>query len=110
GTRDELADVLRSSSRRHNAKRAHAALELLDERSRSRPESHLRVAISGPEMPRFEVNVAIYRSEGGWLAEPDLSLEEARLALEYQGIDHAEVKRMRKDITRFTDMRRDEWL
>ena len=108
--REELVDVLATSSRRHNAKRAHAALQLLDERSRSRPESHLRVAISGPDMPQFEVNVAIYRSEGGWLAEPDLSLEEARLALEYQGSDHAKVKRMRKDITRFTDMRRDEWL
>jgi len=103
-------EFLRASSRRHNAKRAYAALELLDERSRSRPESHLRVAISGPGMPRFEVNVAIYRSEGGWLAEPDLSLKEARLALEYQGADHAALKRMRKDITRFTDMRRDEWL
>jgi hypothetical protein len=109
-TREELVDVLAASSRRHNAKRAHAALQLLDERSRSRPESHLRVAISGPDMPRFEVNVAVYRSEGGWLAEPDLSLEEARLALEYQGSDHAKVKRMRKDITRFTDMRRDEWM
>jgi hypothetical protein len=109
-TREELVDVLRASSRRHNAKRAYAALELLDERSRSRPESHLRVAISGPDMPRFDVNVAIYRSEGGWLAEPDLSLENARLALEYQGSDHATLKRMRKDITRFTDMRRDEWL
>ena len=61
-------------------------------------------------MPRFDVNISIYRSEGGWLAEPDLSLEEARLALEYQGSDHATLTRMRKDITRFTDMRRDEWM
>lgn len=109
-TREELVDVLRASSRRHHARRAYAALELLDERSRSRPESHLRVAVSGPDIPRFEVNVPIYRREGGWLAEPDLSLEEARLALEYQGSGHAELKRMRKDITRFTDMRRDNWL
>ena len=61
-------------------------------------------------MPRFEVNDPVYRDEGGWLAEPDLSLDEAKIALEYQGSDHAEVKRMRKDITRFTDMRRDGWL
>jgi hypothetical protein len=83
---------------------------MLDARSRSRPESHLRVAISGADMPPFEVNVPVYRRDGGWLAEPDLSLAEALLALEYQGADHAGVKRMRKDITRLTDMRRDTWL
>lgn len=107
---EALADVLAASSRRHNAKLAGHALTLLDARSRSRPESHLRVAISGPDMPRFEVNEAIYRREGGWLAEPDLSLEEAKLALEYQGEDHGGIKRVRKDITRFVDMRRDTWL
>ena len=52
----------------------------------------------------------IHRAEGGWLAEPDLSLEEALIALEYQGEDHARLKQMRKDITRFTDMRRSAWL
>ncbi|HEY2298640.1 MAG TPA: hypothetical protein VGH43_12985 [Jatrophihabitans sp.] len=107
---DELGDAIASSSRRHNARRAHQAFGLLDARSRSRPESHLRVAVSGPDMPRFEVNVSIFRCEGGWLAEPDLSLEEAMLALEYQGEDHGNPERMRKDITRFTDMRRNEWL
>src|SRR5262249_37755587 len=105
-----LADVLEASSRRHNAARATAALALLDGRSRSRPESHLRVAISGPDMPRFEVNQSIYRPEGGWLAEPDLSLDDARIALEYQGGDHAETRRMRRDITRGVDVRRNSWL
>jgi hypothetical protein len=109
-TLEELADALASSSRRHNSRLAHQAFGLLDARSRSRPESHLRVAVSGPDMPRFEVNVAIHRVEGGWLAEPDLSLEEAMLALEYQGEEHGKPKQFRKDITRFTDMRRNEWL
>jgi hypothetical protein len=108
-TRDELADAIRASSQRHHSARARAALPLLNERSRSRPESHLRVAVSGPDMPAFEVNQPIYRREGGWLAEPDLSLPAALIALEYQGKDHAEVERMRRDITRFVDMRRDTW-
>ncbi|HEY2271247.1 MAG TPA: hypothetical protein VGH30_00625 [Jatrophihabitantaceae bacterium] len=108
-TEDDLVDVLRSSSRRHHARRAAEALTLLDRRSRSRPESHLRVAISGFDMPQFEVNEPIYRREGGWLAEPDLSLEPARIALEYQGADHAKLIRMRRDLTRFFDMRNGEW-
>ena len=83
---------------------------MLDARSRSRPESHLRVAVSGAGMPRFDVNVAVYRDVGGWLAEPDLSLAEAKLALEYQGEEHAEVGRMRRDITRGRDARSEGWL
>jgi len=83
---------------------------MLDARSRSRGESHLRVAIWTPDLPRFEVNAVVYRGEGGWLAEPDLSLAEARLALEYQGKDHAKVRRMRGDITRRRDMRSEGWL
>ena len=91
-------------------RRARTALALLDERSRSRPESHLRVAVSAPDLPRFAVNEPVYRQEGGWLAEPDLSLAEAGIALEYQGDVHAAIARMRKDMTRFLDMRREGWL
>jgi hypothetical protein len=109
-TLDDLIDVIKASSQHHGSKRARTALPFLDARSRSRPESHLRVAITGSDMPPFEVNEPVYRDEGGWLAEPDLSLPDAKIALEYQGRDHAELKRMRKDITRFVDMRRDRWI
>jgi hypothetical protein len=109
-TREQLMEVLARSVHARGARRAREALPLLDRRSRSRPESHLRVAVSAPDLPRFEVNEPVYRDDGGWLAEPDLSLAEAKLALEYQGADHAKVKQMRKDITRNTDMRHERWL
>jgi len=107
---EELSDVIRRTSRSRHVRPARTAVPLLDARSRSRPESHLRVAASASDLPRFEVNAAISRSSGGWLAEPDLSLVSAKLALEYQGADHAEIKRMRRDLTRNTDMRREGWL
>lgn len=106
---DELVHVVSRTARRRGSAQARVALGLLDGRSRSRPESHLRVAVSTPDLPRFEVNVAVHWDEGGWLAEPDLSLAEAKLALEYQGEEHAKVKRMRADITRFRDLRNDRW-
>lgn len=105
-----LDDVVRRSAGRRGIRAARLALPLLDARSRSRPESHLRVAISADDLPRFEVNAAVHRDEGGWLAEPDLSLAAAKIALEYQGEDHAELSQMRKDITRSTDLRRSGWL
>jgi len=106
----ELDEVMRRTAGHRHAVAAREALSLLDGRSRSRPESHLRVALAGPDMPRFEVNVAVGRDEGGWLAEPDLSLAGAKLALEYQGEDHGGTQRMRKDITRAKDMREQGWL
>lgn len=110
-TVDELAHLVRSNGRQRGIRRARAAVGLLDGRSRSRGESHLRVAISVDYLPRFEVNVAVHHDGGrGWLAEPDLSLAEAKIALEYQGADHAEPRRMRRDITRVTDLRRANWL
>lgn len=107
---DELTDVVRRLWARRGSARIRLALPMLDVRSRSRAESHLRVAIWTPDLPRFEVNVPVFRDEGGWLAEPDLSLEDARIALEYQGKDHAELGRMRGDITRRRDMRSERWL
>jgi hypothetical protein len=109
-SREELAAVIARSPRTRGILRARQALPLLDPRSRSRGESHLRVAAAAPNLPAFAVNEAVYRDDGGWLAEPDLSLPEAKLALEYQGSDHATIERMRKDITRGTDMRAEGWL
>lgn len=106
----QLEDVMRRTSRLRYARRAKAALSLLDGRSRSRPESHLRVAVSVVDLPAFAVNEAIFRADGGWLAEPDLSVAEAKLALEYQGENHAEPRRMRQDITRERDLRGEGWL
>lgn len=95
---------------RRGIRNARAALALLDGRSRSRPESHLRVAVVTGGLSCFEVNVPIHDANGGWLAEPDLSCKEARIALEYQGANHADVDRMRRDITRGTDLRHNGWL
>ena len=106
----DLAALIESSVDRRGVRAARRALPMLSARSRSRPESHLRVAVTAPDLPPFRVNEAIADEHGQWLAEPDLALDEARLALEYQGADHAEPERMRRDMTRVTDLRRAGWL
>lgn len=88
---------------------ARRALPLLDARSRSRPESHLRVTLATAGLPLPAVNEAISDGHGGWLAEPDLSYPAARLAVEYQGADHALPARMRRDVSRHMDLRRAGW-
>jgi hypothetical protein len=103
---EERAAVLRCV---RGARAIRRAVRHLDARSRSRPESRIRGAIVLAGLPKPEVNEPIFDSNGGWLAEPDLSYDEAKLALEYNGSDHATSARMGKDATRLLGMQRDEW-
>jgi hypothetical protein len=101
---DELAVVASRAVHRRGIVRVRAALPLLDARSRSRPESHLRYALVSSGLPAPQVNEPIYDENGQWLGEPDLSYDDVRLAIEYNGADHGEVRRMRRDITREVDI------
>jgi hypothetical protein len=108
-THERLAAAVQTGRRRRGIVRARQALQLLDARSRSRPESHLRCALVCGGLPWPEVNVAITNRNGEWLAEPDLHYRFAKLVLEYNGADHAELGRMRRDITREIDIEEDGW-
>ncbi len=99
----ELQLVIDRAAHRRGIVRARTALPLLNARSRSRAESHMRYAVVGAGLPVPDVNRAIYDAHGQWLFEPDLSYDDVRLALEYNGRDHAAPKRMRRDITREVD-------
>jgi hypothetical protein len=106
---EQLDAVVRDAWHRRGVLRAREALTLLDARSRSRPESHLRCAVVLGGLPYPEVNEPIYTFNGEWLAEPDLHFRRERVALEYNGADHAETGRMRRDITRAIDVEGDGW-
>ena len=108
-TAEQLTDAADRGRGRRGVVRARQALPLLDPRSRSRPESMLRVALVTGGLPRPEVNQPVYDEHGGWLAEPDLSYPAARVAVEYQGAHHAEVRTMRRDAARHMDLHRAGW-
>jgi hypothetical protein len=102
--RGALSRAVAANARRPGAGNARRALPLLDGRSRSRPESHLRYALLNAGLPAPKVNEPIYDEHGDWLAEPDLAYDDVRIALEYNGAEHAELCRMRRDMTRALDM------
>jgi hypothetical protein len=104
-----LRDAVGRAHRLRGVVKVRAALAMLDARSRSRPESHLRYALAAGGLPVPEVNSPIFSPHGEWLAEPDLHYPHAQLALEYNGAEHASPKRMRRDITRDLDYQWDGW-
>jgi hypothetical protein len=108
---EDLERVASRAGHRRGIVRVRAALPLLDARSRSRPESHMRYAIVSSGLPAPAVNQPFYDHRGQWLFEPDLAYEDVKLALEYNGADHAATGRMRRDITREVDVgRRGRWM
>lgn len=63
-TRRELELFVRGARRRRGVVKARAALDLLDERSRSRPESHLRFRLVDAGLPKPRVNHPIHDANG----------------------------------------------
>lgn len=106
----DLAERAARQRRLRGTTRCRAAAPLLHPGSRSRPESRIRAALLLAGLPMPEVNQPIYDEHGQWLAEPDLHYKAARLAIEFNGSDHAALDRMRKDATRTLDMLRADWL
>jgi len=106
---DVLARLVDAARAGRGVRTARQALPHLDGRSRSRPESRIRAAIVLAGLPKPAVNRAVYDRFGGWLAEPDLHYDEGKIALEFNGAEHADVARMRKDSTRLLDLQREGW-
>ena len=106
----DLTEALGRRRGRRGRGRAREALPLLDRRSRSAPESHLRFILHSAGLPAPMVNSAVHDEHGHWLAEPDLAFPDARVALEYQGAHHAEPAQMSRDLTRTLELQRAGWL
>jgi hypothetical protein len=82
-----------------------AALQLLDERAESRPESLMRVALISAGLPRMLVNPEIRRGDGSFIARPDLVFADYPIAVEYEGDQHrTDAAQWRRDVVRFAEL------
>jgi hypothetical protein len=69
---------------------------------RSPMESRTRLMFVRAGFPEPEVNAEVLDAHGGWLLEGDLLWREQRVIGEYQGADHASIKRRSADASRAT--------
>jgi len=99
----QLQHMLRNGGGRWGAARVRRAVELVDGRSQSPPESWVRVACAlgglPAPVPQYDVVEA-----GRWLGRVDLAWPEARLIVEYEGEYHFDGLQVARDDVRFREL------
>lgn len=99
-TPERLADCV-ELPRRRGRLRMHEALEQIDPRSESGPETRLRLVLVRAGLPRPEVNHVIRDpATGAFVARVDLAWPDARLVVEYDGDHHREQAQWGRDLRR----------
>jgi hypothetical protein len=76
----------------------------------SRPESILRYLLLVSDLPAPEVQVPILDRSGREVAHADLGYSRWKVALEYEGRQHAEREQFGRDVDRYSLMAADGWL
>jgi hypothetical protein len=109
-SRASLEKAFTGYAGRRGTRRLGSALQLLSERSDSAPESELRVWVIEAGLPAPSVNVAVFDKRGRFLAQPDLTWRDKRLALEYEGDHHrTDPKQWHADLERFARLQEHGW-
>jgi hypothetical protein len=109
-TRDSLLHRITRDPWRPGAGAAMAVLPLIDERSRSLPESETRLLLQFAGLPVPEVNRDVADDDGVFLGCGDLVYLLWKLLIEYEGRQHAfDVAQFEGDIDRYAGFRRDGW-
>jgi len=96
----QLGELLREGAGRWGSRKVRRAVDLVDGRSESPPESWLRVAcaLAGLPAPVPQFDVV---HDGRWLGRVDLAWPQARLIVEYEGAHHFEGMQIQKDDERY---------
>jgi hypothetical protein len=109
-TPDELERLARERGRR-NIRKARQAAALVREQVDSPPETRLRLLLVFAGLPEPQVGIEVHDANGGWLAVPDLSYPEYKIAIEYDGLHHLLNRRQRaSDILRRENLVNDGWI
>jgi hypothetical protein len=109
-TSEDLASRLARADRVRGVVRARECAVLLSPLAMSRPESLMRYWLVSSDLPVPEVQVPILDRWGRAVAHADLGYSRWKVALEYEGRQHAERDQFGRDIDRYSLMAADGWL
>jgi very-short-patch-repair endonuclease len=109
-TPDDLRERLARADRVRGVVRARECAPLLTPLSMSRPESVLRYWLLASELPDPQVQIPVHDRWGREVAHADLGYARWKVALEYEGRQHADAEQFGRDIDRYSLMAADGWL
>ncbi|NYJ04361.1 hypothetical protein [Petropleomorpha daqingensis] len=109
-TADELSARLARADGVRGVTRGRACAPLLTPEAQSRPESLVRYWIHIAGLPLPTPQVPVRDRWGREIVHADLGYEEWKVALEYEGRQHADPEQFGRDIDRYSLMGADGWL
>lgn len=109
-TAASLAERLARADRVRGVVRARSCAPLLSPQAMSRPESLIRYWVVTSDLPAPQTQIPIRDRWGVVRAHADLGFEEWKVALEYEGRQHADAEQFDRDIDRYSLMAADGWL
>jgi len=104
-----LTARLARAARVRGVSRARDCAPLLSPLSMSRPESLIRYWLAASHLPTPVPQVPVLDRWGRPVAHTDLGYEEWKLALEYEGRQHADHDQFGRDVDRYSLMAADGW-
>ena len=107
-SREALAIAIARYPGRRGMPLLRASHPMLNDRSESRKESHLRVIILMARLPGLVANLPITTS-GGFDHRADLAFPELKVLVEYQSDYHSDPDNFRADMTRRARLEADGW-
>jgi very-short-patch-repair endonuclease len=108
-TVDALDEFLSGKRGSRGYRRAMRARTLMRANTDSPKETELRLLLIRHGLPEPGVNVPMLDENGGWIQDPDLSYEQEKVAIQYDGAHHADPGQRRSDIFRDESARDAGW-
>lgn len=105
-----LDAYLSTKAGRPGYRKATQARALMRADTDSPKETELRLLLVRSGLPEPAINVPMFDETGGWIQDPDMSYEEFRIAIQYDGGHHATPAQRRSDIFRDENARGLGWL
>lgn len=109
-TQAALDSYLATKAGRPGYRRAIQARTLIRANTDSPKETELRLLLVRSGLPEPAINMPLFDETGGWVQDPDMSYEEFKVALQYDGGHHATPAQRRSDIFRDENARGLGWL
>jgi very-short-patch-repair endonuclease len=109
-TAEDLAERLGRADRVRGVVRAREVAPRLSQHAQSRPESLIRYWLQESDLPDPELQVPVLDRQGRAVTHADLGYSRWKLALEFEGRQHADPDQFGRDIDRYSLMAADGWL